>query len=311
MVKRFRACTQEQVSRGSSLDIRVDRICQDLLDNWNNIRQRHRQGLLIPQPFVLGWTPLQGENMTEEEWLGTGIDHHMPWMAVYNSIAGSLGPVASMQFLNPWRHKGHRAQWILSEDHDLTTARQWAWTSAFASNYPLIIDNLTLWLATDLGSAAASVLANDFQWDAGSPYPPNDADDYVRDWNIVLMADHPFSLEDRSHSTLVASLWERGADCCFWSSEAQTLPDQDMQPFHQNYAGNWYHPLGGICARMQNLGISMPAGARWRVGVFLPQYDEDNYASPWQGDATYQQEEWRWMSFQRYSLNVWALQEVV
>jgi hypothetical protein len=304
MGKRFRAATNEQFTRGTSIDIRLDRACQDLTDRWNNIKRRHMRGLLVPQCYTMGWTPVQEED--GDGGFGT-VDHHMPWMRTYNAVIDTVDAVAptAADFLNPWRHKGHRAQEILSEDGGVNTGRQWAWTSAFSSSYPLIIDHITVWLGTD----DDGVLHNQFQWSAVAPYPPNEADDYVSDWNVVLMADHPFSLERRNHSALVLSLFDRRADCTFFSSEAPAAPAFDFQPNYNRL------PCNGLVARMRHLGVSMPAGARWRLGVMIPEYDvvapAPQYDSPWHGDGVLSQVANRHFHFQRYSVNIWALQEVI
>lgn len=303
----LRECSDEQFSDGTSIDFRFDKACDDIVSRFNALRRRDIHGLMVPQTRVYGWSPIQDAPVADPVVL---MDHHMPWMRVYNSVsdfAPGANAALAPTLQNPWRHKGHKAQDIVARDWGLANGQQFAWTVASTSDYPLILNSVTLWMYTD---SAGGDYQNPFQWPAGTPFPPNEEDDWVKDFNLVVASDHPFAPEDRSKTAMLASMWERPADGLLMTAQPVGGPVVDALPTKIGAPHN-LGPMDGVCVRMTDLNCPLPAGCRWRIGVVLPMYDEDVYDSPWTPDAQNPNDCIYSLLFQRFSLTATVYQEVI
>ena len=255
-----RRITDVQFSAGTTADgSRIDRAMQEAIDRFNavppgDMGKRHTQHQL-----VMGWQPA----------VNTLQNNPLPYCPIYNSAltlaTGTAAPDEGYQ--NPWRVKG-AANPNIDPTNATIVDEQWLWTTAMVFSQPVILDGVSLFFLHDTS------YLNNFVF--GNPPPTGKVNgEPVDDIFMEVSVDCPFLLENRTQNAVEFSKTRWRVDAEQFCSQALPVGFVDMQP---------NHPTGGpvgIAVNALELNIPLPAGARVRFSIVIPQY-RTTMKSSWQ-----------------------------
>ena len=98
----FRLFSREQLSDGTSVSLRIEKLMGDFMRRWNNVPRRDVRRRFFPDYTVTGYTPGQ-PNLA-----GSSYNHSHPFTRAFNHPTNTVSAGAEPEDLirNPWRTKG-------------------------------------------------------------------------------------------------------------------------------------------------------------------------------------------------------------
>lgn len=230
----------------------------------NSVQPRHRGARFVETRQVLGFQPIR-----------QAAPPSLPWLRAYNDIDASvLEPPTT--FDNSWRLKAT----TIPEDivPELNSGNLVSWEVAWQSSNPTLLKSVDVFMAVD------AAYANTFVYGVAPP-TGKVAGDPVDDWCVQFFIDSPLNTDDRKATTVERVWTNRKADAFYLNPVAGPGTDTMQPP----------HPEGGVEGVWIRLPAFtyIPAGARCRVAVTIPQYPMpgapaasgwDQY--PWQSQVT-------------------------
>ncbi len=281
-----REVTQEQFADGTTIDgDRIDRAMQETVDRFNRVRRGDLQNRFFPQTYVVRWMPrINGSTGT-----------NFPFMAAENPDLAT-GADTPERTENELRVKGFRAPGI--EVLDGTGSNHWISSTPLAFPKPVILDDISFMLTVDHNSLGSRVFTNGFTYGATPP------DGYVtadgsEDFSLVVSVDNPFYPEDQRLASKVFAY--HGVSLLretYWVEDPGTPPSSDTS---LSWPGG---TVEGVYFRAKDLAIPIPAGARVRVHMVVPEYataSDSDWGAGTANDPT---------TMQMYDLNWVTLEEV-
>lgn len=284
----FRLFSREQVSDGTSISLRLEKLLADFARRWNNVPRRDVRRRFFPDYTVTGYTPGQPNTA------GVPYNWSHPFTRAFNhpSNAVSAGAEPADLIKNPFRTKGDGVVGIDGMQSGDDDGVRYTWATTFAYGRPVVVISLAVWLLTDW------IFDNEFEYGAGAPHPYLNGG-MVEDVSISLEVDDPWSREDRSAASQVflrkVCSAEAGADQQSWAFSTKSSL-MAAATAHGGYWGTQGTPAAytmqwgmeqgedempsGIVFIAQDLNIPLPRDSRLRLSLTLPDYEAVN-TSDW------------------------------
>ena len=239
---------------------RLDAFVQSLIDRFNKLLPRDIERTWTETTIVSGYQPAVGANFGNAA---------MPWMSVLNDSTNA--PDAPPYYpTNKWRVRGTEVDGIVPG----SDGYQRCWSTSFMATRPTILTGVSLTLRTD----SSSEFANDFIYNA-SPPPGFRNGDSVRDFQIEIAVDNPFSTENRAQSNCEVQRMNFPADA--WQQIGGPIVTDTMIP---------PYPLGveqptGVFVNL-DIRVPVPQNGRVRVRFVIPEYVNGLSGAGW-GEESY------------------------
>jgi hypothetical protein len=265
----FRLFSKEQISDGTTISLRLERVLGDFAARWNNVPKRDLRRRWFPDYTVGGFTPGRPGSATTND--------RLPFCKSYNADADVIaaGGVPDLLIRNRWRAKGHGVP-AIAEDAGI--GHQYIWSTTFKYSRPVRGISLAVWLTTD------AVFTNTFLF-GSSPPTGKISGHVVDDFAIVLEVDDPYLPENRKSTSQI--FLRQGVSLRGWEFDNEALVTADSGT-HTIPAWTGTVP-GGLMFVAQDLNIPIPAESRLRLSLVLPDYSDAN-ASDWRVVPT----DWPW-----------------
>lgn len=266
----IRKLTDEQFADGTTIDgDRLDLTIQDLEEFINSIPGGDIKTRWVPQTVHVGYLPLTAAADTDVA--GANIlPPQGPWLPVCNKGSESNH---TADIYNRFRVKGTRLPYMppVPELDDIQlrnpasprSVSQVSWSTSLALGRPAILYAVNAYLLTDVAA-----YQNSFKYGAAAP-PGRTATDFVKDVQLTINLDNPFSPENqKSH----AKVFQRRE----FSVEGHMMrrvngnPTTDMTPGLKSAVTFNFHQ--SLAFEVDDLRIPLPLDTRMRFALTLPSY---------------------------------------
>jgi len=258
----FRLFSKEQISAGTTISSRLDKLLSDFLSRWNNVPKRDIRRRWLCDTIVGGYTP------SRPSVLNYSNDRH-PFCVAYNhnDMVISAGMEPDQLVRNRWRVKGHRVDGILGDANSRATSGwQYVWSTSIGVGDPVRVGSIAVWLITD------AVFINTFQYGA-TPPPGHASGEWSEDFCISLEVDDPFLPEDRRLSSQVFLRAATTIEGWFMQRQAPGAPLSEPTTIPPNTLAEWGTGLPtGLVFVAQDLNIPIPRNSRLRLSLVVPDY---------------------------------------
>ena len=312
-----RRITDEQFDSKCTIDgNRLDLAMGQISSHFNHIPIGDLKRRLVESHFTAGYCPQIFSDYTDGSGAALKQQHPFPFLPSLNSTAFAAANSASATFQNRQRVKGYAVPGILNDENQPVTAASptagthWIWEGSWQFARPAIIWRLDLMMLSEGDSPTKSAgYSQTYAWPAsGVQYPPGaGADQYTKDVSIVLHVDSPLGdSDDRALNAVevarhrfeisrssVSSIKRNGTASASgaWSTG---LP-----------AGFPGDAIGSASGGSISLGvwepiecvIPIPAGARVRLSVVVPQWSSSEYGysgAPARAETVAGSPHWNW-----------------
>ena len=260
----LRLFTKEQMAEGLRIDLKIERAMRGLQSFINNLPKRVVERRHFPDYIVAGYTPIAFGSGNEPSEFGDG----MPWLPTQNADADVVAGLPDAGVQNEWRAKGTDISPPPLDEiyHNQVRGYQFMWSTSFLIDRPAILDALAVWFWT-----SATVYTNNFLY--GSDFPPGRAENQpVNDIIILAEVESPFSPGDRRLSSQV--FLRKGVSTDAWKHDySGRNPANDGFATLAGWSGSTPRGLSFVA---QDLNIPLPAGARLRLGIVIPEWQREN-----------------------------------
>ena len=286
--KSNKSTTNEQFSDNTTIDgLRVEKALDDALNKVNNLQSSDLSTRYVKSQFVAGWSASQG--YTPGGPIAPQWAPRLPFLSVVNNQGNTVSTGAytfDERGQNEWRHKGFNVSNINPANTDPSATPvnegQWAWTTSYEFNKPVILDEITYNIRTDNG---AWLELRNRGTPAQNPESIFTGNNWVDDIVVQLLVDSNFNVENASQSDLELNKWHWTADSFIINGGIHN-PSDDMRP---NIATSALEPLSGLSIELKDLNIPIHQFARVRVALILPSYDEVAFPGAVWGDDPWAQ----------------------
>ena len=280
----IRKLTDQQFADGTTIDgDRLDLTIQDLEEFINSIPDGDIETRWIPQTIHLGYLPLTSSADTDMTG-GAVLPPQGPWLPVCNKGTDSNHAV---EISNRFRIKGTRLPYLApvpqlddiqlrSPGSPSRSVEQVSWSTSLALGKPCILYAVNAYLLTDNAE-----YTNSFSYNA-TPPTGRDANSFVKDVQLSISLDNPFSPENqKSHSKLIHRR-EFSVEG-HMIRRANAAPATDMTPNLK--ASVTYNFHESLAFEVDDLKIPLPIDSRIRFALTLPSYptpaSAGGNAAPW------------------------------
>jgi hypothetical protein len=226
---------------------KLDAAWQDVVERFNLLDISDLKTKSFEDQFVFGYRGAVVD--WEPDGVGTGHPRELPW------LPGAL--LRNPDDVSPTRFKGADFPGVNPNGYGKWYNWEICW---HAGEDPQVLDAVDMTLDVD---AAGTYYPNNWQWTANTP-PGLNADDYVEDVGFEVIIDHPLNPDDPSAGSVV--LYRAGI-----SVQAELV--DPTQPYGSSMSPAF--PGGDFCGvwlRASDLNIPIPAGARVRLIMLIPDY---------------------------------------
>jgi hypothetical protein len=257
----FRLFSREQISDGTSISSRLDRVLADFVRRWNGVPKRDVRRRFFPDYTVAGWTPAKTASTAV---LQVPANDGLPFCRSYNIDADVIAAgVTDLDELvqNRERNKGYGVDGIYAGPVSGFNGNTYTWTTSATYGRPVLLTSFAVWLTTD------SVFLNTFVTNGSS----------AQDFTVSIEIDDPFVPEDRSLSSQV--YLKTGFPLAGFD-----FSNLDLEPVYNGFmsVGGGAHSFSewedkmpsGVMIVQQDLNIPVPRDSRLRFSLVIPDYED-------------------------------------
>jgi hypothetical protein len=222
---------------------RIESNLDSLLAAVNKVKPNHQGARFVETRQVLGFQPVT-----------QAAPPYLPWMRAYNDIDASvLEPPTT--FDNSWRLKAT----TIPEDivPELNSGNMLTWETSWVSSMPTMLKDFSVFMAVDFE------YPNTFIYGAVPPTGKVTGDS-VNDWCVQFFIDSALDTDDRK-AVSVEQVWTNRKMAPFAINPVAGPGPDTMSPPHPQDG------VEGYLIRLPSFTY-IPAGARCRVAITIPQY---------------------------------------